>query len=84
MHTLNLHIEQDLLSQAIQHFKQFLEAHQTKGNITYIDDMGDTIEIINGVEYVMPTKADLKAMTTPKEKHDFTSLESLKKELCIN
>jgi len=84
MHTLNLHIEQDLLSQAIQHFKQFLAEHQTKGNMTYVDDMGDTIEIIDGIEYVVPTKADLRAMNMPKEKHDFTSLDTLKKELCIN
>jgi hypothetical protein len=84
MHTINLHIEQDLLGQAIQHFKQFLAEHQTKGNMTYVDDIGDTIEIINGVEYVVPTKADLKAMNTPREKHNFTSLDALKKELCIN
>jgi hypothetical protein len=47
MHTLNLHIEQDLLTQAIQNFKQFLVEHQTKENMTYVDDMGDTIEIID-------------------------------------
>jgi hypothetical protein len=84
MQTINLHIEQDLLSQAIQHFKKFLAEHQTKGNITYIDDLGDTIEIINGVEYVIPTKEDLSTISTAKNEQNFISLESLKQELCIN
>ena len=83
MHTLNLQIEQDLLSQAIQHFKAFLAEHKTKGNLTYVDDMGDTIEIINGVEYVIPTKEDLKEINTPRVEQEFMSLEALKSELCI-
>ena len=83
MHTLNLQIEQDLLGQAIQHFKAFLAEHKAKGNITYVDDLGDTIEIINGVEYVIPTKEDLKAISTPRAKQGFISLEALKSELCI-
>ena len=81
MQTINLQIEQDLLSQAIQHFKQFLAEHQTKGNITYIDELGDTIEIINGVEYVVPTKEDLKAINTRRTEQGFTSLEALKSKI---
>jgi len=83
MQTINLHIEQDLLSQAIQHFKQFLLEHQTKGNISYIDSFGDTIEIINGVEYVVATKDDIEAISNQESRTEFTSLEDLKKELCI-
>ena len=83
MYTINLQIEQDLLSQAIQHFKKFLAEHQTTGNLTYVDDLGDTIEVINGVEYVIPTKEDINAIKS-KHSDDFISLEALKKELCIN
>jgi hypothetical protein len=50
----------------------------------YIDDLGDTIEVINGVEYVVATKEDLKALNMPKEKHSFISLDNLKKILNAN
>lgn len=32
-----------------------------KGNYTYIDELGDTIEVRNGVEYVVASKEDKKA-----------------------
>jgi hypothetical protein len=78
----NLHIEDDLLSQAIQHLKSFLEEHK-KSNFTYIDELGDTIKVIDGKEYVIPTQKDLKIMRTPHNKRDFMGLEDFKKELCI-
>lgn len=31
-------------------------------NYTYIDDIGDTIEVKDGVEYVIPTNDDIKAL----------------------
>jgi len=51
------------------------------GNYSYIDDLGDTIELINGVEHVVPTKEDLSNIRKAREEQNFTSLESFKKEL---
>ena len=51
------------------------------GNYSYIDDLGDTIELINGVEHVVPTKEDLSNIRKVREEQNFTSLESFKKEL---
>lgn len=83
MQTINLHIEDHLLSQAIQHLKSFLSQHKNS-NFTYIDEFGDTIEVINGSEFVIPTKADLRAINAQRNIQEFTSLEDLKKELCIS
>lgn len=81
---LNIELEHDLLNQAIQHFKKFLAEHHATGNMTYVDELGDTIELINGIEYVVPTQEDLNTMSSPKDYSEFTSLEDLKRELCIN
>ncbi|CAA6810349.1 MAG: Unknown protein [uncultured Sulfurovum sp.] len=82
MQTINLNIDDSLLNQAIQHWKNFLSQHQKESvNFTYVDDIGDTIQVINGIEYVVPTKEDKKAFNTPKKNQDFTSLDSLKSEL---
>jgi len=84
MQTINLNIDDSLFNQALEHWKNFLSQHKNQSaNFTYIDDMGDTIQVINGVEYVVPTEEDKKAFDTPKKKQGFTSLDSLKSELCI-
>ena len=51
------------------------------GNYSYIDDLGDTIELINGVEHVVPTKEDLSNIRKVREEQNFISLESFKKKL---
>jgi len=83
MQTINLQIEQDLFSQVVQQLKELL-AQYKNSNFTYIDKLGDTIQVINGKEFVIPTKEDLQAIKKPYNTSDFTSLEDLKKELCIN
>ncbi len=45
--------------------------------------MGDMIQVIDGIEYVIASQEDQEAMSTPLDKDDLTSLEALKKELCI-
>jgi len=84
MQTINLNIDDSLLNQAVQHLKSFLSQHKNQNsNFTYIDDIGDRIQVINGVEYVVPTKEDREAFARPRDKKDFTSLDNLKNELCI-
>jgi hypothetical protein len=44
---------------------------------TYVDDIGDTIEVKDGVEYVVPTKDDIKAMN---EKNSTISMDEYMKK----
>lgn len=83
MKTIKLHIEDDLLTQSVEYLKHFVARHKGS-DFTYQDDLGDTIKVIDGVEYVIPTSEDKKLMTKTLDKSDFTSLEALKKDLCIN
>jgi hypothetical protein len=83
MRTIQLHIEDDLLTQSIDYLKYFV-SHHKGSDFTYQDDLGDTIKVIDGVEYVIPSSEDKKSMAQCLDKSDFTSLEDLKKDLCIN
>jgi len=82
MRTIELHISDDLLTQSIQYLKYFV-SHHKNSDFTYRDDMGDMIQVIDGVEYVIASQEDQQAMSAPLDKDDLTSLEALKKELCI-
>jgi len=82
MRTIELHISDDLLTQSIQYLKYFV-SHHKNSDFTYRDDMGDMIQVVDGVEYVIPSQEDQQAMNAPLAKDDLTSLEALKKELCI-
>jgi hypothetical protein len=83
MRTIQLHIEDDLLTQSIDYLKYFV-SHHKGSDFTYQDDLGDTIKVIDGVEYVIPSSEDKKSMAQRLDKSDFTSLDDLKKDLCIN
>ena len=83
MQTIQLHVEDDLLTQSIDYLKYFV-SHHKGSDFTYVDALGDTVKVIDGLEYVIPSSEDKKAMAQPLDKSDFTSLEALKKDLCIN
>jgi DNA replication initiation complex subunit (GINS family) len=51
-----------------------------KKSFQYIDDIGDTIVVIDGKEYVVPTKEDIKAIQEAKD-DEFVSEEEAKKIL---
>lgn len=82
MRTIRLHIEDDLLTQSVEYLKYFV-SHHKGSDFTYKDDLGDTIKVIYGVEYVIPSADDKKAMHQALDKSEFTDLDTLKKELCI-
>jgi len=83
MRTIQLHIKDDLLKQSVAYLKDFVSQHKGS-DFTYKDDLGDTIKVIDGVEYVIPNSDDKKAMKQTLEKSDFIDLDTLKKELCID
>ena len=83
MATIQLNVNDSIFAQALEHIKTFVSAHQNESKYFYIDEIGDTIEVINGKEYVVPTKEDLDILNAPISKKDIMSLDDLKKELCI-
>ena len=59
--------------------KEFLTnlSKKKEKSFSYIDDIGDTVNVINGVEYIAPTRDDLSAIYSSKE-DDFISETQMK------
>ncbi len=76
-------MDDNLILQTVEHLKE-LFAKDKSGNFSYVNDLGEVIEVIGGVEYILPTQEDLVILQDPVNKQDSTSLEDLKKELCID
>jgi hypothetical protein len=63
--TIHITVEDNELNQALEMIKnlknKIIKKITISKNYTYIDDIGDKIEIINGEEFVIETQNDLKA-----------------------
>jgi hypothetical protein len=71
-------------SNMLKDTKEFLKNLSIKKNskFSYIDEIGDTIVVENGKEYVVPTADDVVAFHTTN-KDDFVSEEEVKKLLDV-
>jgi len=81
MQTVQLQVQDDLLTQALEYIKDFVAKHKNKCNYKYIDDLGDTIEVIDGKEFVVPSQEDLNILNQPFNKNDYISNDEAKKLL---
>ena len=81
MHTVQLQVQDDLLIQAIEYIKDFVAKHKNKCNYRYIDDLGDTIEVVDGKEFVIPSQKDLNILNQSFNKDDYISSDEAKKLL---
>ena len=65
MKTIHLTVKENELEKVMTILKslkdELIDKLTVSENYTYVDDLGDTIEVINGEEFVVPTKKDLKA-----------------------
>ena len=60
MVAVKLNIEESYFSKFVNLLKALPDG-VVKGNYTYTDELGDTIEVRDGIEYVASTKEDKKA-----------------------
>ena len=81
MQTIQLQVQDDLLSQALDYVKKFVLKHKHASNYRYVDTLGDTIEIIDNTEFVIPTKNDLLILNQSIKKDDYISNKEAKKLL---
>ncbi len=76
----------DIADDYIHKFMLMLQAlpkNKVKGNFTYVDDLGDTIEVIDGEEYVVPTEDDLKMIRESRaeyERGEYFTIEEIEQE----
>ena len=87
MQTIHLTVKDNELNQVLEALKniksEIIEKLTVSNNYTYIDELGDKIEVINGEEFVIPTKNDLnsrkEAIQNLKNSETF-SFEDIQKE----
>jgi len=63
-----LEIDRDLFDEVKEFLKKL--SHQRKKNFSYIDEIGDRIVVIDGEEYVVPTRQDIEAIHADDEMID--------------
>ena len=81
MQIVQLQVQDDLLTQAIEYVKDFVAKHKNKCNYRYIDNIGDTIEVVDDKEFILPSKEDLDILNQPCNKDDYISNDEAKKLL---
>jgi len=67
-------------SSIFEETKNFLKklTKSKKSSFSYIDDLGDKIVVIDGKEFVEPTKEDIEAIFTAKDKEFLDESEAKK------
>jgi len=81
MQTIQLQVQDDLLNQALDYIKKFVTKHKNESNYRYVDTFGDTIEVVDNKEFVIPSKEDLQILNQPMNKDDFISNDEAKRLL---
>ena len=70
-----LEVDSELFSE-VKEFIKNLSA-KNKKNFSYLDEIGDKVVVINGKEYIVPTKEDLEAIYTADEFMDENEAKKL-------
>lgn len=81
MQTIQLNVDDSLFAQALEHIKSFVSHHKNKSNFEYKNDADEVIEVINGKEYVVPTKKDIELLSEAVNKDDYISSAEARKIL---
>lgn len=81
MQTIQLQVQDDLVNQALDYIKEFVTKHKNESNYKYVDTLGDTIEVVDNKEFVIPSEEDLKILNQPINKDNYISNSEAKKLL---
>lgn len=73
MQTIQLNVDDSLFAQALEHIRTFVAHHKSKSNFEYKNDAGEVVEIIDGKEYIVPTKRDIELLSEAINKDDYIS-----------
>lgn len=83
MQTIWLNIDDSLFAQALEHIKSFVAHHKNRSSFEYKNDAGEIVEIIDGKEYIVPTKKDIELLSEAINKDDYVS-STKARELLLN
>jgi len=81
MQTIQLNVDDSLFVQALEHVRNFVAHHKNKSNFEYKNDADEIIEVIDGKEYIIPTKKDIELLSQTINKDDYISSEEARKML---
>lgn len=81
MHTIQLNVDDSLFNQALEHIKSFVAHHKNESNFEYKNDANEVIEVIDGKEYIIPTKKDIELLSKTINKEDYISSAEARKML---
>lgn len=81
MQTIQLNVDDSLFSQALEHVKSFVAHHKNKSNFEYKNDADEIVEVIDGKEYIIPTKKDIELLSETINKEDYVSSAEARKML---
>ncbi|HRF56841.1 MAG TPA: hypothetical protein PLV58_05525 [Campylobacterales bacterium] len=81
MQTIQLNVDDSLFAQAVEHIKSFVSHHKDESNFKYKNDADEVVEVINGKEYIAPTKKDIEILNKAIDKSDYISGAEARKAL---
>ena len=81
MQTIQLNVDDSLFTQAVEHIKSFVSRHKDESNFKYKNDKDEVVEVINGKEYIAPTKKDIEILNKAIDKNDYISGAEARKAL---
>lgn len=81
MQTIQLSVDDSLFAQAIEHIKSFVLYHKDESAFKYKNDADEVVEVINGKEYITPTKKDIELLSKTIDKNDYISSAEARKAL---
>jgi len=79
--TIQLNVDDSLFAQALEHIRNFVSHHKNESNFEYKNDADEVIEVINGKEYIVPNKKDIKLLSETINKDDYISSAEARKML---
>ena len=81
MQTIQLNVDDSLFAQALEHIKSFVAHHKSKSNFEYKNHADEVIEVIDGKEYIVPSKKDRELLGETTHRNDFISSTEARKML---
>lgn len=73
MQTIQLNVDETLFAQALEHIKSFVAHHKHESNFEYKNEANEIVEVVDGKEYIIPTKKDIELLSETINKSDYIS-----------
>ncbi|MEK6659473.1 MAG: hypothetical protein AABY36_07335 [Campylobacterota bacterium] len=83
MQTIQLNVDDSLFTQALEHIRSFVSHHKNGSNFEYKNDADEVVEVIDGKEYIVPTKKNIELLSEAINKNDYVS-SSEAREMLLN